>query len=144
MCYPRRLIFMPSPTPFSVTGEVSSFPHRQLISSFGSRWLGVSDHSRSHWDFESTFQNWFRLSVPRSSKKYLYFFILNHWCYLYINGFVLVSSTNQWKKRYSNFKFVFELKTENRKMFKRIARSKYWSKCNVFYINGFVSTSCTN
>ena len=34
---------------------------------------------------------------------------------------------------FPNFKFVFELLVENYKIFKRIARREYWSKCNVLY-----------
>ena len=45
---------------------------------------------------------------------------------------------------FSNFKLVFELMAENRKIFKLIARREYWSKCYVLYINGFVLTSSTN
>ena len=44
---------------------------------------------------------------------------------------------------FSNFIFVFELLTENRKIFKLIARCEYWSKCKKLYINGFFSTSFT-
>ena len=40
-----------------------------------------------------------------------------------------------------NFKFVFELMSENRIIFKRIARRGYWSKSNVLCINGLVLTS---
>ena len=37
---------------------------------------------------------------------------------------------------FSNFDIVFELMAENQRIFKRIARREYWSKCNVLYING--------
>ena len=48
------------------------------------------------------------------------------------------------EKVFSNFKFVFEILSENIKMFKRIARREYWSNCNVLNINGFVLTSSKN
>ena len=45
-----------------------------------------------------------------------------------------------------NFFFQFQIiiLAENRKIFKGIARLEYWSKLNVLYINGFVSTSSTD
>ena len=46
-------------------------------------------------------------------------------------------------KFFLNFEFVCELMAESRKILKKIARFEYWSKCNVLYINGFVSTSFT-
>ena len=48
------------------------------------------------------------------------------------------------EKLFSNFKLVFEILAENRKIFKRIARHEYWFNYNVLYINGFVLTSSTN
>ena len=48
------------------------------------------------------------------------------------------------EKLFSILKLVFEILTESRKIFKRIARSEYRSNCNALYINGFVSTSSTN
>ena len=61
---------------------------------------------------------------------------------LNINEFVsTTSSTNYWK---AFFKLVFILMAKKRKIFKQIAKPEYWSKYNVLYINGFVSTSSTN
>ena len=94
--------------------------------------------------FQSTFRNKFCLSVCTTILK------KNSWplflstdtfyqCVIYINGFVSTSSIME----SFFFKFVFELLAENRKIFKRIARSEYWSKCIVLHINRFVLTSST-
>ena len=45
---------------------------------------------------------------------------------------------------FSNIELVFELLTENRKIFERIERRGYWSKRNVLFINIFVSTCSSN
>ena len=58
---------------------------------------------------------------------------------LYINGFVLKSSTNKMESI-----FVFELLAGNQKILKQIAMREYWSKFNVLFLNGLVSTSSTN
>ena len=47
-------------------------------------------------------------------------------------------------KLFQNFEFIFEFLAKKRIFFKGIARREYWSKCNVLYINGFVSTRSTN
>ena len=47
-------------------------------------------------------------------------------------------------KFFSKFELVFDILDENRKIFKPIAKSEYYSKFNVLYINGFASTSSTN
>ena len=63
-----------------------------------------------------------------------------------IDSSQLVQQTNG-KLFFSNFKFVFKLLAENRKIFKWSkwsARREYWSKCNILYINKFVSTSSMN
>ena len=43
-----------------------------------------------------------------------------------------------------NSEIVSELMTENRKIFKLIARREYWFNYNMLYVNGFVPTSSTN
>ena len=48
------------------------------------------------------------------------------------------------KSFFFNFKFAFEILTENQKIFKQIARRQYWSNCNVLYINGLYSMSSSN
>ena len=116
----------------SVTGEVYCFPRRQVIFSFGRR---VVYHSKGLWEYIPKSIPSVCLSVCTTIFKliaglrfYLKYLMLS------INGFVSTSSINEWKV-YSNFKFVFELVAENRKIFKQIARLENWSKCNVLYIN---------
>ena len=65
---------------------------------------------------------------------------------LYINGFVLTSSTNKWK---AFFKFVFELLAENRKIFNKwqgwvhaseVGRHLCWSArvpSNILFLENF-------
>ena len=111
--------------PNSVTGEVYCFPHRQLIFSFVRR---VIYHSKGFWDY-----------IPKSIpsvcttvlKRIAGYHFYPKCLMLCINGFVSTSSTKYWNL-FSNFEFVFELLAENRKIFKRITRREYWSKCNVF------------
>ena len=117
----------------NVTGEVYCFPRRQLVFSFDRR---VIYHSKGLWEY-----------IPKSILSVrLYhdlqtnsgtFFIINLWCYTYINGFVSTSSTNKWK---AFFKIQIRFRINARKIFKRITRREHRSNCNVLYINGFVST----
>ena len=65
-----------------------------------------------------------------------------------------VLSINQWirldmpyklmESFFSNFKNVFELLANNRKIFKQLQRCKYLLKCDVLYINKFISTRSAN
>ena len=97
-----RHIFIPI-----VMREVYSFPHRQLILSFGGRlWAYISKSIPSVCTTISK-----RIAGLRFYPK---FFML------FINGFVSTSSTNQWFFFFSNFELVFDFLAVNRNIFKWI------------------------
>ena len=123
--------------PPNVTGEVYCFPRRQLIFNFGRR------VSKGLWEYIPKSIPSVCLSVCTMIFKRIAEVCFYPECLmLNINGFVSTSSTNG--KIFSNFKFFFEILTENRKIFKRIAMCEYWSKWNVLKINRFVSKSSRN
>ena len=62
---------------------------------------------------------------------------LNLWCYTTMDSSRRALQTKG--RHLLNFKFVSKLLDENRKIFKRKVKREYWSKCNVLYINWFVS-----
>ena len=63
-------------------------------------------------------------------------------CYISMEASERALQINQ--KLLSNFKLIFVILAEKQKIFERVVRCEYWSKCNVLYTNGFVSTSSTN
>ena len=69
------------------------------------------------------------------------FFIIKLWCYTSMDLSQRALQTNE---LFFKFRTHFRILTQKLKIFKRIARREYWSKCIVLYINGFVSTSSTN
>ena len=133
---------MPPPLPPpGVTGEVYSFPCRQLIFSFGRH---VMYHLKGLWEYIP------KLIPSVCASGTTIFKRIAGLCF-YPKSFDV---TNQWirldklyknkGKLCSNFEFVFELLAENWKIFKLIDRREYWWNCNVLFINGFVSTCSKN
>ena len=104
-----------------MTGDVYWFPRRQLIFSFGRR---VIYNSTCLWEYILKL-------IPSVCTT-----IFKRLCF-YPKSFDVI---HQWVHMNELCKFQFRII----KIFKWITLCEYWSKFNVFYINGFVSTSSTN
>ena len=146
--------------PYSVTGDVYCWPRRQLIFISGRR---VIYHSKG-------FGEYIPISIPSICtaifKRIAGICFYPKSLMLCINGFVSTSSKKQMTSFFQisiffffviqNSKIIkiilliqednkaFHVLTENREFFIRITRLKYWSNCNVIYIEGFFTTSSTN
>ena len=78
------------------------------------------------------------------TNSWTFAFILNLWCFASMDSSWQALQTNG--KLFFKFQIRFRIigRKQKKKIFKRIARREYWSKGNVLYINGLVSTSSTN